>query len=225
MATTHSRLTHRGLIPALVLLIGLSACTRLPHLPDEPADEAAWQVHSEQLQRLQAWSLDGRVALRAPDDGWTASLQWSQWVDYMDFRLRGTFGIGTTRVRGSQDWMIIETSRGDVWETAHPEVELERLTGWRVPLAMLRWWMVGLPAPNEAPEERVVDGDGHLAYLEQGDWRVYYEDYAEYEGQMLPGRITVENEEVRLRIRIRDWLLGEEEPSERFSLPETDSAG
>lgn len=225
MAKNDWQFSRRGLIPALMLVLGLTACAPLPHLPDEAPDEAAWEAHRERLERLQAWSLDGRAALRAPDDGWTASLQWSQWVDYMDFRLRGSFGIGTTRVRGSQDWMVIETSRGEVWETAHPEVELERQTGWRVPLAMLRWWMVGLPAPEEEPEERIVDGSGHLAYLEQGGWSVYYEDYSEYEGLMLPGRITVENDDLRLRIRIRDWLLGEAVPADRHSSGEVAGDG
>lgn len=220
MATTHWRL-----ITVLALIAVLAACTRAPHRPDEAPDEAARQLHRQQLERLQAWSLDGRVALRTPDDGWSASLQWSQWIDYMDFRLRGTFGIGTTRVRGNREWMIIENSRGEVWETANPEVELARQTGWRVPLAMLRWWMVGMPAPGEAAEERVVDGSGHLVYLEQGGWQVHYEEYSEYEGLMLPGRITVENEEVRLRIRIRHWLLGEEMPANDFPHLESGSAG
>jgi len=194
----------------LMLLAGMVACARGPVLPDEPPDEAAWEEHRQSLLALQAWSLDGRVALRTADDGWTASLRWSQWTDYMDFRLRGTFGIGTTRIYGEPDWMIIENSRGDVWETASPEVDLARETGWEVPLGMLRWWMIGLPAPEESTTVRLVDGSGHLVKLEQAGWIIHYENYDQQEGLALPGRITVESDDVRLRLRIRDWVIGDE---------------
>jgi len=208
---------------ALILLISfflLAACASVSPTPEGPPDEEAWMEHRRALLAMQSWTLDGRAALRTDDDGWTASLRWSQWADYMDFRLRGTFGIGTTRVRGSQDWMIIENNRGEVWETAFPEAELERLTGWQVPLGMLRWWMVGVPAPQGPAADKSIDAEGRLIHLEQLGWRVDYEDYSPVGESALPmpGRITVENEEVRLRIRIRDWSLSPTQPVPELEL-------
>ncbi|MCP1727360.1 outer membrane lipoprotein LolB [Natronospira proteinivora] len=204
--------TTTRVLSGLFVLLLLAGCARMAPVPEGPPDEAAWQEHQRALLALQAWSLDGRVALRSEDDGWTASLRWSQWTDYMDFRLRGTFGIGTTRIRGSEEGMIIENSRGDVWETAHPEVELERQTGWRVPLGMLRWWMVGMPAPQGPTADKEIDALGRLVQLEQLGWEIHYEDYGDVGELMLPHRITVENESVRLRIRVRDWTVGDSQP-------------
>jgi len=215
--------TITRILSGLLLLLILGACAPMAPVPEGPPDEAAWQEHQRALMALQAWSLDGRVALRTEDDGWTASLRWSQWTDYMDFRLRGTFGIGTTRIRGSEDGMIIENSRGEVWETAHPEAELERQTGWRVPLGMLRWWMVGVPAPQGPAADKEIDALGRLIRLEQLGWEIHYEDYHEVAELTLPNRITVENESVRLRIRVRDWTVGDSQPLQSFLSPLPDA--
>lgn len=212
----------QSLILVCLLAVVLSACSSRPRLPDEAADEAAWVEHSRQLAQVQAWSLDGRVALRTEDDGWTASLRWSQWSDFMEFRLRGSFGVGSTRVRGTPERMVVENSRGESWTTTDPEAELALETGWRVPLSSLRWWMIGLPAPGSEPETRRVNGDGHLVLLEQDGWSIYYEDYAVREGVALPGKLLIESEGIELRVRIRDWVVGARSEPGQSGLPVTD---
>ncbi|MEA5445451.1 lipoprotein insertase outer membrane protein LolB [Gammaproteobacteria bacterium AB-CW1] len=209
MAAIAKRL--KGGLGLLALALMVAACAPFAPAPEEPPDYMAWEAHQRDLAMLQAWSLDGRVALRTPDDAWSASLRWSQWVDYMDFRLRGTFGIGATRVRGDPGWVVIENSRGETWQTAEPERELALQTGWQVPLGMLRWWIIGLPYPDEEPAYLAVNGGGQLSELHQGGWTIEYDRYETVDGLALPGRITVDNEleGVTLRLRVSEWVLGD----------------
>lgn len=203
MATTRT-LILVGLLACLVV-----ACASGPQRQDEAPDYMAWTDRSLTLAAIQAWSMEGRVALRTDDDGWTASLNWSQWRDFMEFHLRGSFGIGSTRVHGTTDRIVIENSRGETWTSMDPAGDLARETGWEVPLASLRWWMIGLPAPGSWATEEVVDGQGRLLYLRQDGWEIEYSAYREENGLMLPERIRVESDEVRLRIHVRSWVVGE----------------
>lgn len=201
--------TTRTLILAGLLAGILTACATGPQRPDEAPDYMAWADRSLTLTGIQAWSMEGRVALRTEDDGWTASLSWSQWRDFMEFHLRGSFGIGSTRVHGTTDRIVIENGRGETWASTDPSADLARETGWEVPLASLRWWMIGLPAPDSRPSEEVVDGQGRLVYLRQNGWEIEYSAYREEDGLMLPEKVRVESDEVRLRIHVRNWVVGE----------------
>jgi outer membrane lipoprotein LolB len=194
----------RGL-PGMVAVLALAGCAALRPDPGPP-DEAAWAQHHLELAEVDHWTLEGRAALRTPQDGWSASLRWDQDGRWMDFRLRGPVGMGTTRMRGDPDWMVIENSRGEVWGTPDPERELELQTGWRVPIGHLRWWILGIPAPDEPAETR-VDSEGRLAWMEQAGWRIEYGGYSRVERYVLPDRVTVENGDVRLRVVIRSWSV------------------
>lgn len=211
--------TTRTLILVGLLVGILTACAGGPPHRDEAPDYLAWADRSLTLAAIQAWSMEGRVALRTDDDGWTASLTWSQWRDFMEFHLRGSFGIGSTRVRGTTDRIVIENSRGETWTSTDPSADLARETGWEVPLASLRWWMIGLPAPDSRPAEEVVDGQGRLVYLRQDGWEIEYSAYREENGLMLPEKVRVESDEARLRIHVRSWVVGERAASAELRGP------
>lgn len=190
----------------LILLSVVAGCARLPALPEEPADEQAWAERRVVLAALEHWQVEGRVAVMAGDEGWSASLRWEQDGEFMDFLIRGPMGTGTTRIQGDANWMVVEDSSGDRWGSRDPAAELEARTGWRVPLTKLRWWMLGLPDPG-VDAQTDVDGAGRLVRLRQAGWTIHYDRYEEREGVILPGRINVESEDVRVRIVARDWQL------------------
>ena len=199
------RMLQRAMV-LLALLLVLAGCARLPALPEEPADEQAWAERQVLLSAIEHWRVDGRVAVMADDEGWSATLRWEQDGEIMDFLIRGPMGTGTTRIQGDADWMVVEDSSGDRWGSRDPAAELEARTGWRVPLRKLRWWMLGLPDPGEEAELD-IDGDGRLVRLQQAGWTIHYDRYEARDGVILPGRINVENDAVRVRIVARDWQL------------------
>ena len=93
----------------------------------------------------------------------------------------------------------------DIARAESPEALLEREAGWSVPLAGLRYWIVGAPAPDGAVSTLELDGQGRLARLEQAGWTVIYERYGALDGLALPGRIRFSNESVEATVVVRRW--------------------
>ena len=90
---------------------------------------------------------------------------------------------------------------------ASPELLLEREIGWSVPLRGLRYWILGVPAPDAdaGASSMEVDDHGRLARLEQAGWTVVYERYGGLDDLPLPERIRFSNDSVDATIVVRRW--------------------
>ena len=86
---------------------------------------------------------------------------------------------------------------------------LEQALGAPVPLASLRYWLLGVPDPDPAlvAEESLELGEGRLATLRQAGWEIAYPRYAPVAGSRLelPQRIEVRREGLRLRVWVDAW--------------------
>jgi outer membrane biogenesis lipoprotein LolB len=82
------------------------------------------------------------------------------------------------------------------------------------PAAYLLWWVRGLPVPT-LPAEAVLDQNQLLQQLVQTDgrgqrWDLAFENYERVGPVILPRRISLESQGVRLRFLISDWQLHEQ---------------
>lgn len=68
----------------------------------------------------------------------------------------------------------------------------------------LLWWIRGLPAP-ESRSRITLDGQSHLAQLEQDGWKVEYQRYTEQNGYALPERLKLYGQDLEVTLVIKDW--------------------
>ena len=85
--------------------------------------------------------------------------------------LDGPLGIGGLRVALEGEELEIATSRGEKLDGDAARAELERRLGFALPLAELRWWLLGIPAPGEAAVNAGC-GHGEIHDFMQDGWRV-----------------------------------------------------
>ena len=62
----------------------------------------------------------------------------------------------------------------------------------------------GLPAPDSR-SRLTLDGDSHLARLEQDGWQVEYQRYAQQNGYALPERLKLYGQDLEVTLVIKDW--------------------
>src|SRR3546814_14480614 len=88
---------------------------------------------------------------------------------HFEIRIAGPFGAGAVAISGTPDHVEIRTKDG-IEHTDDPQAWLFQRAGWSFPIAGLRWWVLGLPAPN-APAQIELDAQGRLAALTRSEER------------------------------------------------------
>lgn len=190
-------------VAAAAILSLLAGCTTLP----PPAAEDDWPMRRAALQALDAWTLDGRIAVAAGEEGFSGGLRWAQARDRADIAVSGPMGGKglAIRVEGGRAAVLVD---GEPLAEAESEQLLARHfgAGQALPVAEMRYWVVGVPAPGMEAEE-TLGADRRLASLLQSGWQVRYDRYLGVGALSLPARIEMTRQGLRLRVVASDWRL------------------
>ncbi len=177
-------------------------CATLP-----PAvDAGSWPARQAELQALESWTLDGRVAVATAEQGFSGGLAWRQQGARAHIDLRGPLGGVALAIQLDGTRMTVTDANGIsiTGEAASDYVTSE--IGAPLPVAELRYWLVGVPAPDQ-PHQVSIGADGRLSALEQAGWRLRYSRYSPVGGLALPARIEIESDAARLRLVVSKWSL------------------
>lgn len=189
------------LCAAAAVLILASGCRTVPVAA--PVD---WPAEKLARQQLSSWEMQGRAAVATANEGWSAGIRWMQSGSASELSLSGALGVGGVRVKSDGESFAIDTSKGEHIDSPEAEAALERTIGVELPVRNLRFWLLGVPAP-ELPATEVQGKDGQLERLEQDGWVVTYDRYAERAGRRLPGRVQLDRPPVRVRVIVQRWDL------------------
>ena len=156
----------------------------------------------EHLYDLGSWSFSGRLALTGKKDAWQASSVWAHDLGSDEIKLSGPLGQGATVIRLSSDEVIIDRGDGKVLSSRQPEDFINQQLGLAVPVRSLRYWVVGLPEPSTT---FVLTTDGFV----QSGWLIEYKQEQVVNSELLPRKISVTNEQVKLKLMIDQWGLND----------------
>jgi outer membrane lipoprotein LolB len=185
---------------AIVLLscVSLSACVT-PHPSTAPA-VSPWEQRVTQLQHAAAWQLDGRAAAAVGGQGWQASLNWRQSGATAEVHISGPFGLGALVLTQGPDGVSLNGALPSDAVFA----QLQERLGFELPIDDLRYWLLGVPDPDAAFDLKKNDQD-RAQQLIQAGWSVDFDRYIPDNGDVLPTRLVLTREGVRVRIAIDHW--------------------
>lgn len=192
-----------ALIVACACVLG--GCTTLVR-PEGAADRAAWHKRLYELKQLRDWHLEGRIGVVTPHRGGSAGFDWRERGRHMTLSFSGPFGVGGVKLSGTPERFVIRDSDGHKRVTDRPSRALARSLGWPVPVASLRYWVTGRPAPG-TPYTLHLDARGLITRLEQQGWTVRYSAYMRVRGVLLPARLKASRPDGHVKLIVSEWTL------------------
>lgn len=195
-------MSRRAAVAASVALLLVTGCATLPE-PETPGD---WDARRAELQALNRWTLSGRVAVAAGDQGFSGGLTWNQSGTRADVELRGPVGGSAFAIRVDGSAFSVTDQHGEVFSGDRARELVALHVGSDLPISELRYWLIGAPAPG-APHQETLGADARLALLDQSGWQIRYDRYRTAGTMTLPARVDVTNGMLRLRVAVQDWRL------------------
>jgi len=176
------------------VLIGGCASVR-PALAPAP-----WPQRLAELQRTNAWQLDGRTAVALGQQGWQASLDWRQQGEVSEVHLAGPFGAGALTLKLTPAGLSLNGAPPSEAVVA----QLQERLGFDLPLEPLRYWLLGIPDPGST-FELTRNAQDRAAHLAQMGWTIEYERYIPIKGDLMPARLVLSRANARVRIAVDRW--------------------
>ncbi|RIZ69762.1 MAG: outer membrane lipoprotein LolB [Methylococcales bacterium] len=156
----------------------------------------------ESLYKLERWSFEGRVALTGKKDALQANINWAHTANDEKIKLAGPLGQGATLIQLAGNSVTIDRGDNKPLTSTQPEIFINQQLGLFVPVQSLRYWVVGVPEPN-----------GHYNIMPTGftqaGWLIDYKQMQSVNNLAMPYKITVSNEQLKLKLIIDQWVLND----------------
>ena len=154
---------------------------------------------------IEAFSLNGRVAVKMDDRGYTASLRWRHSATQDSIRLLSPVGSVVGQIEADANGATLTTGDRKVLHSKDAQALTREVLGWDLPLSGLRYWVTGRADPALPVQAQEHDDKQRLKSLTQNDWRITYLDY--FGDSALPARLSLAFDRLNLRLIIQHWEL------------------
>ncbi len=219
------RIGIRYLLPLLIVVMLLSACTGLRDIPVTDESYQIWATRQKALQKIDAWELQARTAIFVNKEVYQVGFNWVREPEQFVIMIQAPFGQGVFRVESNPTTDLnysvkLTMPDGQTHFSHSAEALLSQLFGWSIPIGGLKSWIKGSP---QQPETYTFElyADGRLKTLRQEGWSINYLDYfADDESEPgLPKKMYLKHRDLALKIVISRWQRIESRLDNTFEFP------
>lgn len=198
-------------LAAVTLLFLVAACTHQGTMKNSPAGQPNTKLsnqaalHQQALKKIKKWQLRGKIGVRSPDYSGSAFINWQQQKEAFDIRINGPLGQGSIHIEGTPENITLAQNGKPSKPNLSPEQQLKQALGWDFPAQQLRFWAIGLPAPQSKYTAK-WNSNELLETLEQDHWAISFQRYSRHKTPM-PEKIILQREDIKLTLIIKKWKI------------------
>jgi outer membrane lipoprotein LolB len=146
------------------------------------------------------FELAGRIVVRYQDRGFTSALRWKQNAGGDEIWLTAPLGQTIAYLQADAGGATLTAADQRQFRAGSIESLTKSALGWRFPVAGMRYWVLGRPAPGMLLGAVERDAAYRVTRLGQDDWRIAFH-YAE-PGATRPSRLEIAGAEAEIRLVI-----------------------
>ena len=192
----------------ILIAFALSACATAPS-KIVPIDNVnlAWENRKSSLYKQDKWVAHLSLIGVAKQEKFKTRIIWQQIDQNYQIKLRDYIGRTVAIIDGSPQKVIVKTSKGQRYEDNDAETLIYGLFGLRIPVEGMRYWLRGVPQPEEEYQALNLRADGLAESMRQVGWQLSYQDYANNQTLKLPTRALFEYDDLALTVKVARWEL------------------
>ena len=196
----------------IILTLILSSCTQLgtkTATGNSPETlKLKWREHQQALKKIHSWNIKGRIGFKTTNNAQSATFKWQQEEERFKLHLAGALGLGSMNLEGSPAYIRLQQANGRIIQSNNPEALLQTETGWILPISHISPWLLGHPGDDKRKTTQVVlNQSGQLSRFNHSTWQIQYSKYHLVNNLDLPHKLIISNNEVKVTIIIKDWVL------------------
>jgi outer membrane lipoprotein LolB len=146
------------------------------------------------------FDLAGRMAVRYQGRAFSSALRWKQDANGDELWLNTPLGQTLAHLQDNRAGATLTAADQKQYHAQSIESLTQSALGWSFPLAGMRYWVIGQPAPGVAHTGLTRDDANRITRFVQADWQVTLE-YAEPAAPR-PSRIDVAGNDAQIRLVI-----------------------
>ena len=195
------RLT-KSIFSCIVLssLLFLGACQSLP-----PANDLQ-PINVTDARQAKAWELQGKLAIKTPDDKLSANIYWRHSENGDALTLTTMLGTTVLTLNSTPNSAHLHIDGKD-FRDDNAQRLLERVSGWSIPLADLPLWIIGQVGPNDQVIESDSQGKPKLLTNTQTPppWLVTFLSWQFQSGANVPHQLKLDRGDLQLKLQLNQW--------------------
>lgn len=174
----------------LLILLLLSGCATRPPV-----------AHPEHVE-VSPFAMNGRISVKHEGHRDSAGLHWQHELKSDEILLLNPLGQTAARIYSDEASATLDEGNRH-YSDSDVESLMMQVLGWRMQLASLHHWVLGVEAEGPSIAER--DELGRLTVLRQDGWEVRYLAYAEEKSGSMPSRIQLTRDKLQMTLLIDEW--------------------
>ncbi len=152
---------------------------------------------------LTSFQIAGRISVRHGNEGFSGNLTWRHANEEDEFVILTPLGQGVARIIKNAAGVSLETPDQAMVRAQDAESLTQSTLGFALPLSGLPHWVQAQPIGPKAQLRH--NPDGTLDQLAEQGWQIDYLAYRAVGALQLPGKVFMENSDVKLRLIVDEW--------------------
>jgi len=187
----------------IILVTQLFACSSASLIKPNASITQSLE-NTEKILAIQQWQLLGRLSVRHQRESWLTRLDWKHDFLIDDLTLCTSLGGVVAKIKRSKAGVEMLDEDGVMRPVS--ERELRSALGYVPPWSHLPYWVRGVASPK-APvlinKEQVLGED----VFNQDGWEIRLGKYEEVGGVVLPGKIYLSKDGLKIKLVVDQWLM------------------
>ena len=189
----------------LLAVLLLPACITISKLPSVEDAKQEWDDRISYLYEQQNWTAHIALVGNSHQQKFKVRVIWKQQSENYQIKLRDFIGRTIAIIDGTPSGVVAKTSKGERYQGDDAEALINELFAINLPVTGMRYWLQGVPMPNETIDHVELDDNGLAKNLNQQGWAISYPQYVQNQPYKMPGLVNLEFENIKLTAKISQW--------------------